>query len=133
MTSTRSALAPLPGLALALVPKVTCPACWPAYASLFGSLGLGFLLRAKWLLPATAGFLLLAVAALAVGARRRRGLGPFFLGLAAAALVLGGKLGLGFDGATYAGMPLLVGASVWNSWPRRHAASPGMARGAGRR
>jgi mercuric ion transport protein len=111
----RSSLATLPGIALALLPKVTCPACWPAYAGAFTSLGLGFLLDVRWLFPATAAFLVIAVAALGFRARRRRGFGPFFLGLGAAALVLGGKFGLGIDSATYAGLPLLVGASIWNT------------------
>jgi mercuric ion transport protein len=119
--SWRSSLAALPGVGLALLPKVTCPACWPAYASLFTSLGLGFLLDARWLFPATAAFLGVAVAVLGLGARRRRGFGPFLVGLAASAVVLGGKFGLGIDAATFAGLPLLVGASIWNGWPRRAA------------
>jgi hypothetical protein len=48
-----------------------CPACWPAYAGILGSLGLGFLLDSTSLLPVT--------------------------------VALFG----------------LVGASVWNTWPRR--------------
>jgi hypothetical protein len=119
MTSTRSALATVPGVAVALLPKVACPMCWPTYAGLLTPLGLGFLLRGRWLLPATAIFLALALAALATGARRRRGLGPFFLGLGASALLLGGRFALGLDGAAYAAMPLLMGASLWNAWPRR--------------
>jgi mercuric ion transport protein len=115
----RSSVATVPGVALALLPKVTCPACWPAYAGAFTSAGLGFLLDVRWLLPATASFLLIAVAALAVRARRRRGFGPFLLGLVACGIVLGGRFALGIDAATYAGLPLLVGASIWNGWPRR--------------
>ncbi len=117
----RSTLATAPGIALALLPKVTCPACWPAYASLFTSLGLGFLLDVRWLFPATAAFLLVAVGALGFRARRRRGFGPFFLGLGASTIVLGGKFGLGIGAAMYAGLPLLIGASIWNGWPRRAA------------
>jgi hypothetical protein len=115
----RSSVATLPGIAFALLPKVTCPACWPAYASVFTSLGLGFLLGVRWLFPATAVFLLIAVAALGFRARRRRGFGPFLVGLGASAIVLGGKFGLGIDSAMYAGLPLLIGASIWNTWPRR--------------
>jgi mercuric ion transport protein len=118
MTGTRSSLATLPGIAFALLPKVACPACWPAYASLFASLGLGFLLEVRWLFPATAVFLIVAVASLGFRARKRRGLGPFFVGLGASALVLGGKFGFGIDSAMYAGLPLLVGASIWNTRAR---------------
>ena len=31
-----------PAIASALLPKLTCPACWPAYAGLLSTLGLGF-------------------------------------------------------------------------------------------
>ena len=117
----RSSIATLPGIAFAFLPKVACPACWPAYASVFTSLGLGFLLDGRWLFPATAGFLAIAVAALGYRARRRRGFGPFFVGLGASAIVLGGKFGFGIGAAMYAGLPLLIGASIWNTWPRRAA------------
>jgi MYXO-CTERM domain-containing protein len=45
----------------------------------------------------TAMFLLIAVVALGFRARRRRGFGPFFVGLGAAAIVLGGKFGFESD------------------------------------
>ncbi len=43
--SWRSAIAMAPGVGLALLPKVTCPACWPAYAGVLSALGLGFLME----------------------------------------------------------------------------------------
>ncbi len=115
----RLSLAALPGLAFALLPKLACPACWPAYAGLLGSLGLGFLIETRWLLPLTAIFLTAALAALAYRARRRHGLMPFGLGIAATALVLAGKFWLESNPATYAGVALLVAASLWNTWPKR--------------
>jgi len=115
----RSSLATLPGIGLAFLPKIACPACWPAYAGVLTSLGLGFLLDVRWLFPLTAVFLLIAVVALGFRARRRRGFGPFFVGLGAAAIVLGGKFGFESDLAMYAGLGLLVAASIWNTWPRR--------------
>jgi len=113
-----SSLAALPGIGSALLPKLACPACWPAYAGLLSSAGLGFLVDAKWLLASTAAFLLVAMAALAFGARRRRGFGPLALGLLAAVAVLLGKFAFDSDVATYAGIGLLVLASLWNAWPR---------------
>ncbi len=115
----RSSLATLPGIGLALVPKVACPACWPAYAGVLYSLGLGFLVDVRWLLPLTAIFLLVAILALGFRARRRRGFGPFVVGLVASAIVLVGKFGFESDLAMYAGLGLLVAASIWNTWPRR--------------
>lgn len=119
----RSSLAMVPGIGVAFLPKVACPACWPAYAGVLTSLGLGFLMDTKWLLPLTAVFLAVAVGALGFRARRRRGFGPFFVGLAAAIIVLAGKFGFESDPAMYAGLGVLVAASIWNTWPRRTASA----------
>lgn len=112
-------LATVPGIGFALLPKLACPACWPAYAGLLSSVGLGFLLNTAYLLPLTALFLILAIAALAFRAQHRRGHAPFVLGLAAAAAVLAGKFLFDSNATTYAGIGLLVTASMWNAWPRR--------------
>ncbi len=113
----------LPAIGTALLPKVACPACWPAYAGVLGAVGLGFLMDVTWLLPVTAVFLGLAVGALGSRARRRRGHGPFLVGGVAAAVVLTGKFAFDSDAAMYAGLGLLVAASLWNSWPRRRKAA----------
>jgi mercuric ion transport protein len=113
----------LPAVGLALLPKVACPACWPASAGVLSTLGLGFLLDTSVLLPLTAVFLAIAVGALAFRARRRRGFAPFALGVASAIIVLVGKFAFESDHAMYGGLGLLVGASLWNSWPRRRTAA----------
>ena len=117
-------LAMLPGIGAAFLPKVACPACWPAYAGFLSSVGLGFLLDTTYLLPLTAVFLAIAVCALGYRAKRRRGYLPFALGLVAAAVVLVGKFTFESDPAMYAGLAILIGASVWNSWPRRQHGAP---------
>lgn len=107
-----------PGIGLSLLPKIACPACWPAYAGLLSSLGLGFLIpNTKYLLPLTAAFLMLAVGMLAFRARRRHGYAPFALGTPAASLILFGKFSFDSNPVLYAGLGLLILASVWNSWP----------------
>lgn len=116
-------LAMLPGIGAALLPKVACPACWPAYAGFLSSVGLGFLVRTAYLLPLTAVFLAIAVFALAYRARRRRGYGPLSLGIVASAIVLFGKFYFESDPAMYAGLTVLVAASLWNSWPRKQLQS----------
>ncbi len=107
----------VPGVGLSLLPKLACPACWPAYAGLLSSVGLGFMVSTVYLLPMTAAFLLLAVAMLAFRARRRRGYGPFALGFIAASFILLGKFSLASNPVLYAGLGLLILASVWNSCP----------------
>src|SRR5262249_40483341 len=114
---TRS-LASLPGVLVAFLPKLACPVCWPAYAGLLSSLGLGFLVSAAYLLPLTIVFLTLALAALAFRAKSRRGLGPLLIGLIAAMSVLLGKFAWESNVTIYAGVGMLVVASVWNAWPR---------------
>lgn len=121
-TSGKAAgLAVVPGALLSLLPVVSCPSCWPAYAGVLSSLGVPFLMDASWLLPLTVGALLLALLGLGFRARRRRGFGPLALGVLAAAGTLLGKFAFELDVAVYVGTALLVAASVWNSWPQRKA------------
>ena len=120
----RRSLTVLPGIGVSLLPKLVCPMCWPAYAGLVSAFGLGFLISTKYLLPLTVAFLAMAAAALGFRASRRRGYGPFWLGLVAAAVILTGKFYFDAVQAAYAGIGLLVAASVWNSWPRRAVYNP---------
>lgn len=85
-------------------------------------MGLGFLMETVYLLPLTALALVLAVAALGLRARRRRGYGPFAVGLAAAILLVVGKFVIGSNVVVYGSIAALVTASLWNSWPTRSAA-----------
>ena len=107
----------LPSAGLVLLPKLTCAACWPAYAGLLSSLGVGFFDYTPYLLPLTAAFLGVSIFALAYRAAARRGFGPFGLGAGAAIAVLAGKFGFDSDPMMYAGLGTLVIASVWNAWP----------------
>ncbi len=118
----RQAAAALPGIGVSLLPKLMCPACWPAYAGIVSSLGLGFLISTEYLLPLTAGFLCLTSFTLGYHASRRHGYGPLWLGLVASVVILGSKFYFDAAQATYAGVGILVAASVWNSWPLRAAA-----------
>ena len=110
----------LPGIGVSLLPKIVCPACWPAYAGLLSALGLGFIpLSTKHLLPLTAVFLVVAVAALGLRARQRRGYYPMLLGVVASVVVLYGKFSLESNLVMYAGLAALIAASVWNTWPQK--------------
>lgn len=113
-----------PALGVALLPKVACPACWPAYAGVLSSLGVSFLIDSRYLFALTAAFLVVALLFLGFRATRRRGYGPLALGLLASALLLIGKFYFESDPAMFGSVGLLMGASFWNSWPRKLAASP---------
>jgi hypothetical protein len=117
-------LAVSPSIGVSLLPKLACPMCWPAYAGLVSALGLGFLISTKYLLPLTVAFLAITEAALGFRASRRHGYGPFWLGLVAAAAILTGKFYFDAAPAVYAGVGLLIAASVWNGWPRRTVYNP---------
>jgi hypothetical protein len=65
----KQGLLALPGVGFSMLPKLACPLCWPAYAGLLSSIGLGFLISTVYLLPLTAAFLFLAVAAVALERR----------------------------------------------------------------
>lgn len=108
----------LPGVGVSLLPKLACPLCWPAYAGVLTSIGLGFLISSAYLLPLTAGVLALALGAMAFGAKNRHGYGPFLLGLVASGGVLLGKFLSDSQPATYGAIGLLVVASLWNAWPQ---------------
>ncbi len=114
-------LAALPGVLLSLLPCVACPGCWPAYAAVLGSFGLGALMDRAWLLPLACVALALAALGLAFRARSRRGYGPALVGGVAAVVILAAKFALESDALTYAGVALLGAASVWNAWPRASA------------
>ncbi len=124
MSRWKQGLLAIPGVGISLLPKLACPLCWPAYAGLLSSVGLGFLMSAAYLLPLTVGFLIVALGAMAFKANSRHGYGPFLLGLVAATAVLSGKFRLESNATMYGAVGMLVIASLWNAWPRpSHPAS----------
>ena len=76
-------------------------------------------MQTAYLLPLTVLALLLAVAALGFRAGKRQGYGPFVLGVAAAAGLVIGKFAVDSDPTVYGSIAALVGASLWNSWPKK--------------
>ena len=112
----------LPGVSVSMLPKLACPACWPAYAALLSSIGLGFLISTVYLLPMTVALLSLALGAIAYRAKQRNGYGPFLLALVAVTVVPLGKFVWESKPTMYSAFGLLVVASLWNAWPR-HAPS----------
>jgi hypothetical protein len=99
--------------------KLACPACWPIYAGVLGSLGIGAVALEPFLLPLGGLFLAIALASLGYRARSRRGYGPFMLGIVAAVALAGGELVHHSEVQAYGGVVFLMGASVWNAWPGR--------------
>jgi len=94
----------VPGISVALLPKLACPLCWPFYSGIVSSIGLGFLISPKYLLTFTMAFLILTFGALAYHAKQRRGYGPFVLGIVGAVAVLIGKFDLQSTPVTFTGI-----------------------------
>ena len=111
----------VPGIGVALLPKLICPLCWPLYAGIVSSVGLGFLIGTAYLFPITGAFLILTLAVIGLRAKRRQGYGPLVAGVVASAAILIGKFFLESNPMMYIGVGLLIVASVWNAWPRRTA------------
>lgn len=122
--AARLSAAALPGVVLALLPKGMCPACWPAYAAVLSSLGVGFLMEDDYLLPITIAALALATAAIGYRARARRGYGPAIASAWSGAALVVGKFTFDLpDGFAYASMAVFTAAAIWNAWPVRRKAA----------
>lgn len=119
--SLRLGLAALPALGLSAVPVGACPICLAGYMGAFSSLGLAFLLEARFLIPLATAALLLVLWSLLWKAPQRRGYGPFILGLMTTILLAAGHW-LHTPVLVFAGAAGLMGASLWNIWPRPSSA-----------
>lgn len=108
-----------PAVTIAFLPKLVCPACWPAYAAMVSSLGLSFLLQSDYLFALTLLALALVLGLLAWRAPARQGYGPLLLGLASSIVLVIGKFFYQNNIAAYMGAGLLLAACLWNSWPRQ--------------
>ena len=113
-----AAYAWLPSLGIVFLPKLSCPACWPAYAAVMSSMGLGFAINSQWLLSLTVVFLLIALAALFYRAPERRGYRPFVLASLAAIALLIAKFQLENNVLMYSAIAVFLGAGIWNAWPK---------------
>jgi len=109
-------LAAFPAVGAALFPTLTCPACWPGYAAILSSLGIGFLPSNRVLLPLTFLFLTFYLGMLAWDAQKCRRVGPLILGVVASVVLICGRFVIASDAALYAGIGLLMTASAWNVW-----------------
>ncbi len=113
--SSAASLSGIPAAGLAALPF--CPACYPMYAGILASLGLTPLSQLGVQATLTLALLAISLAALAFRAKARRGYAPLAAGCMASLVVLIGKFGIGLDAMTYAGIAVLILASVWNVWP----------------
>jgi hypothetical protein len=112
----------IPAVVVSLLPILGCSLCWPAYAAVLSSLGLGFLGNSTYLLPLTGALLAVAVGGLCLQIRSA-GYGPLTLGVVSGGAILAGKFTMDSNLATYSGVALLAIASAWSLRPRRSKVS----------
>lgn len=110
-------LAAAPVVGAALLPKLVCVACWPAYTAALGAFGIGFFDYTPYLVPLISLALVVALASLARLAYTRRRLEPLLLGTLAAAAVIIGKFVVESNVVLYVGIGTLMVASLfpWRS------------------
>jgi hypothetical protein len=90
-----------------------------AYAGFVSSLGLGFLLTDRVLNPIIVASVIVSVGSAAWNSRRSGRLPPLLMSVAGACAVVAGRVVWSFSFAAYAGVVLLVGASIWTLWLNR--------------
>ena len=115
----KTGFAAIPAIAISLLPIISCPACWPAYASLLAAFGISFFDYTPYVLPLLIGLLLLTVYGLAYKAKDRNGYKPLVLGLSGSLLVIIAKCCESNSLLLYLGASLLLVAVVWNLAPIR--------------
>jgi len=120
-TRWRAIAASFPAVGVALLPKLTCPLCFPAYAAVLGALGLEFVDYTPYLLPLTAVFLTITILVLVAQARRTGNRLPLLMGIAASAVVLAGKFQLDSEWLTAGGIAALIAAVILGSRSRPDA------------
>jgi len=112
-------LAMMPGALLPLLPNVTCPACVAAYGGVLSAVGLGFLLTERVLAPLIVLFLGVGIASVAWSTRSHRRAGPLIATLIGSAAVIMGRVVGHVHSVLYAGVAILIAASLWNLWLKR--------------
>jgi mercuric ion transport protein len=109
----------MPGVGVSILVAAKCPACWLAYAGILTMPGVAWLVGETSLMLLTVGLLGIALVSLAYRAKVRRGYWPLAVGIVAATLILIEKWWLAAPWLLTFGIVLLVGASLWNAWPRQ--------------
>lgn len=113
-------VAVVPAVGASLLPSLSCPACWPTYASLLSAVGLSFLGETKYLLWLNVAALLICL--IVLFRRSRHGsYVPVLIGASAAMLILAGKFLLTLNFMAWLGSAALLAAFVW-SRPRAKSA-----------
>jgi len=108
----RSIWTVIPAVIVSLLPALSCPACWPVYAGLLSSIGVGFFNYTPYLLPLLIIFISVSVIALAYEDRKRGRYWITVVGFAGGLAIVLNQLGLNSELLLYGGITLLIGSSL---------------------
>ena len=109
----------IPVVMTAMLPVVSCPACWPLYGSVLASLGLTFVDYTPYIRPIMLAFSALAAGGIVYYWNRTRKWLPAVTGLAGVAIIVVGKLTLSNSLAIYSGGFVATLAFVLGALPAR--------------
>ena len=116
--------ASFPAIGTALLPKLTCPLCFPAYAAVLSALGIEFLDYTPYLLPLTAIFLAVTIAVLVFQTGRTGNVVPLVLGIVASLIVVFTKFVIESNWLTAGGVIMLVAAVFLGNRTKSTAIAP---------
>lgn len=108
--------AALPTIGVALLPKLTCAACWPAYSAVLASVGVGFFDYTPYLSGLLAAAIAITGIVLVRQARRQHRYAPLLLGAVGASILMVAKVGFDDMTMSYVGAVLFALATFWSSW-----------------
>lgn len=120
--SLKSVITTVPSVAIGILPSFSCPSCWPAYAALLSSVGLGVYDYSEYLMPITITALAFSIAMLGWQAVHRKWFFPLILALIGSFIHLVGRFVLESDPVSYTGLAMLFIASFWSGFPKRRSA-----------
>ncbi len=109
----------VPSIFIALLPKLTCPICWPAYTALLAALGLNFANYTPYLPIIISVLLIISLVSIGYKARSRHGYSPFWLGVVASLSIIAGQFIWYSQALFFSGSILLISAAIWNAWPNK--------------
>jgi len=99
---------------LAFIPIISCPLCWPVYASFLAYLGIGFFNFTPYFIPILFGFVTLSCVLMWRDHGSHKRFSPFILALAGGVLILIGKVVFLLNYLLYVGIICLLASTVLN-------------------
>lgn len=99
---------------LAFIPFISCPLCWPAYASFLAYLGIGIFNFTPYFIPILFGLVILSCVLIWRDHGSHKRFSPFILALTGGVLILIGKVMFSLNYLLYVGIICLLTSTILN-------------------